>query len=379
MALGMYVHWPFCRSRCPYCDFNAHVWRTVDQPEWRAALLSELRHAASVYDRAPVGSVFFGGGTPSLMPPGTVAAVLDAITGLWGLAEDAEVTLEANPGSSEAARFRGYAEAGVNRISVGVQSLRDKALQALGRMHTAAEARRAVALAQEAVPRSSLDLIAARPGQAAAAWESELSEALELGTEHLSIYQLTFEPGTPFTVLRDLGRIQALGEDDCAEIFELTEALTEAAGLPAYEISNHARPGAESRHNLIYWRGEDWIGIGPGAHGRPRRGGRRMATQALRDPAAWLAAVAERGHALSGEPVDLLPETEAQEYLLMALRLSEGLSLSRYTKILGRPLPADRVLDLSDGGFLAKQGDRLLATPKGRLLLDRIVAELASD
>lgn len=379
MALGFYVHWPFCRSRCPYCDFNAHVWRDIDQPAWRDALLSELGHAASVFDRVPVESVFFGGGTPSLMPPATAGAILAAVDRHWGFSADAEITLEANPGSSEAARFRGYASAGVNRISIGVQSLRDDALRALGRTHTADEARRAVAMAQEAVPRSSLDLITARPGQTVESWELELSESLELGTEHLSIYQLTFEPGTPFTALRDLGRMRPLGEEAAVEIFERTAALTEAAGLPAYEISNHARPGAESRHNLIYWRAGDWIGIGPGAHGRPRRAGRRFATESVRDPAQWLAAVSERGHALVGEPASMGSEMEAQEYLLMALRLAEGLLLERYRDLRGRPLPGSRIEALEAAGLLIVRAGRLFATAKGRLVLDRMVRDLDLD
>ena len=378
MALGIYVHWPFCRSRCPYCDFNAHVWRDIDQPAWRAGLLSELRHAAAEFDRPPVESVFFGGGTPSLMPPATVGAVLEAIAKAWGFAKDAEITLEANPGSSEAARFQAYAEAGVNRISVGVQSLRDESLTALGRTHTAEQARRAVRMAREAVPRLSLDLITARPGQTLEAWEPELAEALALGTEHLSIYQLTFEPGTPFTALRDRGRIRPLEDEMAAEIYERTAGMTAAAGRPAYEVSNHARPGAESRHNLIYWRGEDWIGVGPGAHGRPRRSGRRVATEAIRDPAAWLAAISERGHGLARAPEELRADHKAQEYLLMALRLTEGLSLRRYRELRGRPLPPDRIGDLVAEGLLSVRGDSLSATDQGRLLLNRIVEELDS-
>ena len=379
MALGIYVHWPFCRSRCPYCDFNAHVWRDIDQPAWREALLSELRHAAAEFDRPPVESVFFGGGTPSLMPPATVSAILELIAASWGLIEEAEITLEANPGSSEAARFRAYAEAGVNRISVGVQSLRNDVLSALGRTHTAEEARRAVRMAQEAVPRSSLDLITARPGQTVEAWETELAEALTLRTEHLSIYQLTFEPGTPFTSLRDLGRIRPLDEGTAAEIYEHTAEQTAAAGLPAYEVSNHARPGAESRHNLIYWRGDDWIGVGPGAHGRPRRSGRRIATEAIRDPAAWLAAISKGGHGLARMPEDICADTEAQEYVLMALRLAEGLSLERFREIRGRPLPPDRIEELAMGGLLSVRGDRLSATDQGRLLLNRIVEVLDAN
>ena len=376
MTLGIYVHWPFCRSRCPYCDFNAHVWRDVDQLAWREALLSELRHAAGVYDRAPVESVFLGGGTPSLMPPATIGAILEAVASHWGFRESAEITLEANPSSSEASRFRAYASAGVNRISVGVQSLRDDALRSLGRTHTADVARRAVAMSQDAVPRVSLDLITARPGQTMRDWESELAEALALGTEHLSIYQLTFEPGTTFTWLRDEGRIRPLGEDVAASMLARTAAMTEAAGRPAYEVSNHARPGAQSRHNLIYWRGGNWIGIGPGAHGRPGMGGHRMATEAIRDPAAWLAAVSEQGHGLAREAEPVRPEMEAQEYLLMALRLSEGLSLERYRRIAGRPLPGNELCRLAEDGLLSVAGDRVIATTQGRLLLNRVIEAL---
>ena len=379
MGLAIYVHWPFCRSRCPYCDFNAHVWREVDQPAWRQALVRELRHAAAVFDPAPVASVFFGGGTPSLMPPATVGAVLAAVAESWPLTESPEITLEANPGSAAEDRFREYAAAGVNRISVGVQSLRDPALRWLGRTHDAAGARRAVAMAMAAVPRVSLDLITARPGQSVDAWVEELEEALALATEHLSIYQLTFEPGTPFDRLRREGRITPTADGVAAEILARTGEVTAAAGRPAYEISNHARPGAESRHNLIYWRGGDWIGVGPGAHGRPRRHGRRVATETLRDPAAWLAAVRERGHGLAGEWEPLADAVQAQEYLLTALRLSEGVDPARYRALAGRELPADRITLLAGEGLLRSSAGRLQATDRGWLLLDRLVRELDAD
>jgi len=379
LSLGLYVHWPFCRSRCPYCDFNAHVWRRIDQAAWREALLSELRHARRAFDPAPVSSLFFGGGTPSLMPPSTVGAVLATAAELWGFTEDVEITLEANPGSAEAARFQAYAAAGVNRISVGVQSLRDAALAGLGRRHSAAEARAAVAMAQDAAGRVSLDLITARPGQGRGEWEDELGEALALGTEHLSVYQLTFEPGTPFERLRARGAMHPLGETESADIYRITGRMTAAAGLAAYEVSNHAREGAACRHNLLYWRGGDWIGIGPGAHGRPRVGGRRVASEAVSDPATWLQSVSVHGHGLCGAPEPVPSAVEAEEYLMMALRLSEGGLVARYRSLGGSPPCRGRVDGVAAGGWLVGRDGGWVASPKGRLVLDGVLRELAVE
>ncbi|MEM1277329.1 MAG: radical SAM family heme chaperone HemW, partial [Pseudomonadota bacterium] len=295
-GFGVYVHWPFCLAKCPYCDFNSHVSRAVDDQAWRSALIAELTHLRSLTGQRQVETVFFGGGTPSLMPPQTVGAILDAIGALWSYAPAPEVTLEANPTSVEAAKFRAYARAGVNRISMGVQALDDADLKALGRMHSAAEARAAFDIARSAFDRVSFDLIYARSGQTMADWEAELGEALEMAIDHLSLYQLTIEEGTRFFDLHEIGRLITPSSDTAADMYELTQAMTEAAGMPAYEISNHARPGAESRHNLIYWRSGEWAGAGPGAHGRIDVNGQRMATEAIRDPAAWLASVQARGH-----------------------------------------------------------------------------------
>lgn len=373
---GIYVHWPFCKARCPYCDFNAHVWQEVDHLRWRNAILAELRHAHQRFDASAIDSVFFGGGTPSLMRPATIAAIVETIDDLWGFANTPEVTLEANPTSSEADHFRAYADAGVNRISVGAQSLRDRDLRALGRNHTAEEALAAFAIAADAVPRVSFDLISARPGQNPADWRVELQEALAVGATHLSIYQLTIEPGTRFADLRDRGRLTPLDEGVAAEIYEITAELTGAAGLPAYEISNHARPDEESRHNLLYWRGQNWIGIGPGAHGRPRRGGRRLATRAVRDPAAWIAAVETTGHGFAEDPREIAGPEEAEEYLMMALRLREGASLARFGQLAGRPLPPEP-LDLATGaGLLRERDGRMVATLQGWLVLDAVLREL---
>ena len=299
-GFGVYVHWPFCLAKCPYCDFNSHVSRSVDQAAWAAALVAEAAHMRRLTGPRPADSVFFGGGTPSLMQPETVGAVLAAIDRLWGLAADAEITLEANPTSVEAGRFAGYAAAGVNRVSLGVQALDDRALRALGRRHSAAEARAAFEIARARFARVSFDLIYARTGQTPAAWQAELGRALDMAVDHLSLYQLTIEPGTRFGELFERGRLHVPADDAAADMYAITQALTEAAGLPAYEVSNHARPGAESRHNLVYWRYGDYAGIGPGAHGRisAADGGRR-ATETVRDPAAWLARSAAEGHAIA--------------------------------------------------------------------------------
>ncbi|MEM7742410.1 MAG: radical SAM family heme chaperone HemW [Pseudomonadota bacterium] len=373
-GFGVYVHWPFCLAKCPYCDFNSHVSRTVDHAAWADALLEEARHMRSLTGPRAADTVFFGGGTPSLMPPATVARVITQIDRLWGLAPGAEITLEANPTSVEAAKFRDYAAAGVNRLSMGVQALNDADLKALGRTHTAAEARAAFDIAREAFNRVSFDLIYARRDQTVPEWERELQEALSMAIDHLSLYQLTIEPGTRFGELADLGRRLNAPDERAAEMFEVTQALTENAGMPAYEISNHARPGAESRHNLIYWRYGDYAGIGPGAHGRITAGG-RTGTATRRDPADWLETVGMDGHAIE-ETETLTPEDQAAEYLMMSLRLREGSDMSRYRTLSGAAVSEARVAALVSSGHLIRSGNRLIATDRGRITLNTVLMEL---
>jgi len=371
--LALYVHWPFCLSKCPYCDFNSHVRAQVDQDAWAAALLSDLAHEAALMPGRRLSSVFFGGGTPSLMPPATVAAILAAAERHWGFAPGIEITLEANPSSVEAARFADLAAAGVNRVSLGLQSLDDDALRFLGRAHDAAEGLAALAVAQRVFARVSFDLIYALPGQSLAAWQAMLSRALALGTGHLSLYQLTVEPGTRFQTEAAAGRLVLPDGDAAADLFEATRALTRAAGLPAYETSNHARPGEESRHNLTYWRYRDYCGIGPGAHGRCGA----LATQRHRKPENWLAAVARHGHGCQAEdPLD--PVTRAEEALLMGLRLTEGVDLSRIARLAGGTAPLDRaaITRLENHGLLALHGDHLRVTDAGALLLDAILPQI---
>ncbi len=373
--LALYVHWPFCVSKCPYCDFNSHVRAQVDQAEWRDALLADLAHEAAVVPGRPIGSVFFGGGTPSLMPPETVAAVLRAAEAHWGFAADVEITLEANPSSVEAARFGELAAAGVNRVSLGLQALDDEALRFLDRAHDVAEGLAALDIAQRVFPRVSFDLIYALPGQDEAGWAAELGRAIGFGTEHLSLYQLTIEPGTRFQSLVRSGAFTPLDADRAAELFELTRAATAAAGIPAYEISNHARPGAESRHNLAYWRYRDYLGIGPGAHGR-RQG---QATLRHRKPENWLAGIARNRHGLQSE-TPLTGESRAAEALLMGLRLGEGVDLARIRRRSGiAGIVDEAAIDrLSGHGLIAREGDRLRVSEAGFLLLDSILAEIVA-
>jgi oxygen-independent coproporphyrinogen-3 oxidase len=366
-TLALYVHWPFCVSKCPYCDFNSHVRASVDQDLWREALLRDLAHEAEAWPAGPLTSIFFGGGTPSLMPPETVAALIREAERHWGFAADVEVTLEANPSSVEAARFADLAAAGVNRVSLGLQSLDDAALRFLGRAHGAAEGLAALETAQSAFARVSFDLIYALPGQTAAAWDRELSRALGFGTGHMSLYQLTIEPGTRFAALAAKGELQPRDPDEAADLYELTGALAEAAGLPAYEISNHARPGEESRHNLAYWRYRPYLGIGPGAHGR--RGG--AATLRHRKPENWLSALARNGSGLA-EETPLAAEDRAREALLMGLRLREGVALDG---LQGR-LDRNAVAKLEDAGLLVGGGDRLRITKPGMLVLEAILREI---
>jgi oxygen-independent coproporphyrinogen-3 oxidase len=378
-GFGVYVHWPFCLAKCPYCDFNSHVSRNVDQNAWCEALLCETAHMHDLTGSRTADTVFFGGGTPSLMPPQTVAAIVERIDRLWGLAPDAEITLEANPTSVEAAKFRDYASSGVNRVSMGVQALNDADLKALGRMHSVVEAQAAFDIARSVFDRVSFDLIYARVGQTTAAWEAELGAALDMAVDHLSLYQLTIEPGTRFAELYSAGKLHPPADAVSAEMYELTQSVTEAAGMPAYEISNHARPGAESRHNRVYWRYGDYAGIGPGAHGRlTLSNGARYATETLRDPAGWLDAVGERGHAVSDQ-VSLPRADQATEYALMSLRLREGMSSSRYEALAGRELPSAKVDALVASDHLRVDGDRVSASADGRIVLNTLLAQLLAE
>jgi putative oxygen-independent coproporphyrinogen III oxidase len=375
-GFGVYVHWPFCLAKCPYCDFNSHVRRDVDPARWQAALVAEVAAAAREVPGRRVDSVFFGGGTPSLMPPETVAAVIAAIGAGWDLAPDAEITLEANPTSVEAGRFRGYRAAGVNRLSMGVQALNDPDLKALGRMHDTAEALHAFEVARAIFPRVSFDLIYARQGQSLADWRSELDRALGLAIDHLSLYQLTIEPGTRFGDLAARGRLRGLPDSGvAADMYRATEQICGAAGFGTYEISNHARPGAESRHNLVYWRYGDYAGIGPGAHGRLTAGGRRWATEAIRTPEAWLAAVEDRGTGIA-ERLPVGGDEQAAEMLMMGLRLAEGIDPARFAALNRAPLPADRIAELEMLGLLERRGRRLAATADGRPVLDAVLRQL---
>ncbi len=366
--LALYVHWPFCVSKCPYCDFNSHVREAVDQDAWRDALLADLAYEAAQLPGRRLGSIFFGGGTPSLMPPATVAAILNAAEQHWGFTDGIEITLEANPSSVEAARFADLAAAGVNRVSLGLQALDDQALHFLGRAHDVTEGLDALATAQRHFDRVSFDLIYARPGQRQADWEAELARALSFGTEHLSLYQLTIEPGTRFATEAAAGRLTIPGPDEAADLFETTRAITAAAGLPAYETSNHARPGAESRHNLTYWRYGDYAGVGPGAHGR--RGG--LATVRHKKPENWLNAVARNGHGAQ-EETPLTPHERMTEALVMGLRLTEGVDAAPLAPILDQP----RVDRLAAQGLLVRTGSRIALTEAGAPLLDAVLREIS--
>ncbi|MGZ8311727.1 MAG: radical SAM family heme chaperone HemW [Allosphingosinicella sp.] len=370
--LALYIHWPFCVSKCPYCDFNSHVRETVDQEQWRDALLADLAYEARLIPGRRLGSIFFGGGTPSLMPPRTVAALIRAAEAHWGFAPEIEITLEANPSSVEAARFADLARAGVNRVSLGLQSLDDERLKFLGRAHDVGEAMMALGTAQSAFGRVSFDLIYALPGQSEQDWHAELEEALSFGTSHLSLYQLTIEPGTRFAAMAARGELSPTDPDEAASLYELTQQVTAAAGLPAYEISNHARPGEEGRHNLAYWRYQEHAGIGPGAHGR--RAG--FATQRHRKPENWLAGLARNGHGIVEERA-IDPAERGAEALLMGLRLAEGVDLDRVAALAeGDPVDRDAVRRLVNQGLLEQEGARLRTTPAGMLLLDTILTEI---
>ena len=375
-GFGIYIHWPFCMHKCPYCDFNSHVSREIDQDRWRRALVSDLRTQAAELPSRRVDTVFFGGGTPSLMPPETVAAVISEIGTVWDLTEGAEITLEANPTSVEAGRFAAYADAGVNRVSMGIQSLRDDDLKALGRMHTVAEARAAFDIARKQFDRVSFDLIYARQRQTLTDWRAELTEALDMAVDHLSLYQLTIEDGTRFGDMYAAGKLRDLPPDDqAADMYFATQEICDHKGLPMYEISNHARPGSESQHNKIYWRYGDYIGVGPGAHGRITKHNQRLATEAFRSPTRWLDAVEQSGHGLS-ETTAISLEDRATEYLMMSLRLAEGTEMSRFEAMNGGVLGTNRTANLIDDGFLEMTNQHLKATQKGRPVLNAILREL---
>jgi putative oxygen-independent coproporphyrinogen III oxidase len=386
---GVYVHWPFCLSKCPYCDFNSHVRRAaIDEARFVRAFAAEIASTAARVPGRIVSTIFFGGGTPSLMQPATVGAVLDAIARHWNVAPDAEVTLEANPTSVEAARFRGYRTAGINRVSLGVQALDDRVLTELGRLHSAQEAIDAVNVARGVFGRYSFDLIYARPQQTPADWANELKRALAEAGEHLSLYQLTIEPQTPFAALHAAGKLKVPDDDTARALYDITQEVCAAHGLPAYEISNHARPGGECRHNLVYWRAHEYAGIGPGAHGRLNIGrlnigrldiaGDRHATATEKRPETWLTRVESEGHGLVTDDV-LTREEMADEFLLMGLRLAEGIDPSRYAALAGRSLDPDRIAALRDNGLVeTTAAGRLRVSLPGFPVLDAVVADLAA-
>jgi oxygen-independent coproporphyrinogen-3 oxidase len=378
-AFGIYVHWPFCLSKCPYCDFNSHVRHAaIDEARFVRAFTAEIAATAARVPGRTVSTIFFGGGTPSLMQPATVEAVLDAIAKNWSVAPDVEVTLEANPTSVEATRFRGFRAAGVNRVSLGVQALDDAALKELGRLHSAREALDAVAIARANFERYSFDLIYSRPGQTPAAWAAELRHAIAEAGEHLSLYQLTIEQDTPFAALHAAGKLVTPDEDVARTLYDTTQEVCSAAGLPAYEISNHARPGAQCRHNLVYWRGHEYAGIGPGAHGRLDIAGERRATATERRPEAWLMRVEALGHGVVTD--ETLSHVEiADEFLMMGLRLAEGIDPARYEQLAGRPLDEERIAILREEGAVEVTPEgRLRVTQSGFPVLDAVVADLAA-
>ena len=382
MARALYIHWPFCAKKCPYCDFNSHVREQVEMAVWQDALLADMRSESEACGGETLTSIFFGGGTPSLMPPALVATLLAEAERLWGFASDIEVTLEANPSSVEAANFADLAAAGVNRVSLGIQSLDDDTLQWLGRLHGAREALSALEVAQNAFQRVTFDLIYALPGQTPAQWEAQLTRALSFGTDHLSLYQLTIEPGTRFETDVRLGRFVPLDDDAAADLYDLTQELTEAAGLPAYEVSNHAREGQESRHNLTYWRYQDYAGIGPGAHGRRSWHGGGFATVRHKKPENFLKAVAERGHGIA-EQHSLSPEDQVSEALLMGLRLAEGIDLAafeaRFARSRWEMVSQSGLKTYTDLGFVWQRGDRIGVARKGMAVLNTLIAALVDD
>ncbi len=375
-GFGLYIHWPFCTSKCPYCDFNSHVAANIDQKRWLSAYLSEIDRTAALTPGRVLNTVFFGGGTPSLMDPEVVAAILERVRAAWTPANDFEVTLEANPGSVEAGRFRAYAEGGVNRLSMGVQALNDVDLRRLGRMHSVADARRAFDIARAAFGRVSFDLIYARQDQTLDQWKAELREALAMAVDHFSLYQLTIEDGTVFGARAAAGHLHGLPDDEAAsDMYLITQDICDEAGLPAYEVSNHARPGSESRHNQVYWRYGDYAGIGPGAHGRLTLSGRRWAIEAPRAPGDWLARVEKEGSG-DGPREPLNGSDQASEFLLMGLRLTEGIDPARFAALAGRPLDAGVLSRLEEIGMIERSTTRLAASRAGRPVLNAILREL---
>jgi putative oxygen-independent coproporphyrinogen III oxidase len=376
-AFGIYVHWPFCKAKCPYCDFNSHVRHVeVDTMSFARGLVSELQWFAQSTKGRNVTSIFFGGGTPSLMPPAAVAAVLDEIAKLWSVSKDVEITMEANPTSVEAENFRGYRSAGVNRVSVGVQALNEVDLKALGRQHSPDEALAAFRLAAKIFPRVSFDMIYARPQQTTTQWKEELTHALGEQQGHMSLYQLTIEPGTAYFDLHAKGSLVVPDEDRATDMFELTQELTENAGLNAYEVSNHAKPGQESRHNLLYWRYGEYVGVGPGAHARIADGENRRAIVMEKYPETWRKNVGENGHGIVEDTL-VAPKDQASEYLIMGLRISEGIDLVRYEKLNGMAMDANKIAGLKSLGLIKREGSQLKATIQGRRLLNALIAELA--
>jgi putative oxygen-independent coproporphyrinogen III oxidase len=375
-GFGIYVHWPFCQSKCPYCDFNSHVRQGVDHSVWKAALLSELRHAAKLTPNRSVNSIFFGGGTPSLMAPDTVGSIIDEVAKLWHFGNDVEITLEANPTSVEAEKFTDFNLAGVNRISMGIQALNDTDLKRLGRLHTAQEAMQAFDIAVNNFNRVSFDLIYARQDQPLVSWQSELSIALEIAVDHMSLYQLTIEPNTRFGALYDLGKLVGLPDGDmAADMYLATTEICANAGLHAYEVSNYAREGAQSKHNLIYWRYGDYIGVGPGAHGRVTINNVKQATVSSALPETWLQRVQSNGFDFKTAETVSRAE-QAEEYLMMSLRLTEGTDLDRFTTLSNRELSAGKIKTLTDQGLLCRKDNILSTTPNGRLVLNAVLKEL---
>ncbi|UWQ83415.1 radical SAM family heme chaperone HemW [Leisingera caerulea] len=377
-GFGLYVHWPFCQAKCPYCDFNSHVSAKIDQKLWVRAYLAELDRLSEQLSGRVLNTIFFGGGTPSLMHPETVAAVIERAREIWPFANDMEISLEANPGSVEAGRFAGYRDAGINRVSMGIQALNDEDLRRLGRIHSVSEATAAFDIARNCFDRVSFDLIYARQGQTLEAWKAELNEALSMAIDHVSLYQLTIEDGTAFGDRYARGKLRGLPEDDtAADMYLATQEITSAHGMAGYEVSNHAKPGAESRHNLIYWRYGDYAGIGPGAHGRLTLNGARFATETHLAPGAWLEAVNKGNGESLREP--LTREDAAAEYLMMGMRLTEGLDMVRYAQLSGRPIRKSKLADLADLGMVTISEQRLRTTHKGRAVLNAVLRDLLMD
>ncbi|MEO9458391.1 MAG: radical SAM family heme chaperone HemW [Lentilitoribacter sp.] len=377
-GFGIYLHWPFCAAKCPYCDFNSHVrHQKIDQPRFVEAFKREIEHNRQSTGPREVTSIFIGGGTPSLMDPETVSEILQAVKSAWTVPDHIEITMEANPSSVEASRFKGYRQAGVNRVSMGVQALNDKDLKFLGRLHNVEEAKKAISLARDIFPRMSFDLIYARPHQTPADWADELRKAIDLAADHLSLYQLTIEEGTPFFKLHEAGKIPMLEDSLQAELYEITQKVCTENGMPSYEVSNHAQPGAESQHNLNYWRYGDYVGVGPGAHGRISTGGKKFATVTEKHPETWLELVEQHEHGII-DIEQLTSQDQADEMLLMGLRLREGIDVSRWSSLSDREFDTERESNLIHYGMIERiNNNRIRCTPSGMMVLDSVVADLA--